>query len=227
MSRWSQNLTLILLGGAVVWISAFTTSYLNYVKAGFQPFLIAAGVIVAALGVLGLVRRPAAHEHAPRVAWLMTLPVFAIVLIAPPALGSFAASRSQRPPEPPANAEYDPISAAGGPADMKIAEFLARAFGDKKKSLTGKSVRLTGFVTPSKKKGQWYVTRMSIACCAADGYALQVAVLGAPAPKADSWVEVTGTWVPPKWKKLPSGMVFAEIAAAHVQPIKPPSEPYE
>ncbi|WP_176955732.1 TIGR03943 family putative permease subunit [Sinosporangium album] len=225
MSRWSQNLVLILLGGATVWISAFTTSYLNYVKAGFQPFLVAAGAIVIVLGVAGLVR-PAAHEHAPRVAWLMTLPVFAIVLIAPPALGSFAAERSQRPPEPPQNANYAPLSASG-PTIMKIGEFMGRAFGDEPEQLNGKVVKLTGFVTKAKKKDQWHLTRMSIACCAADGYALHAAIVGAPAPKLDSWVEVTGTWVPPKWKRMPNGFVVPELAASEVRAIETPAEPYE
>jgi ABC-type nickel/cobalt efflux system permease component RcnA len=113
----SQGLVLLLLGGAVLRISAFSTSYLNYVKPGFRPFLIAAGAVVFILGAIILVqewRKPAKegpdeehgeehahhddghghdHAHGPRVAWLMTLPVFAIFLIAPPALGSYAAAR--------------------------------------------------------------------------------------------------------------------------------------
>jgi uncharacterized repeat protein (TIGR03943 family) len=302
LNRMSQSLVLVLLGGAVLRISAFSTTYLNYVKPGFRPFLIAAGAAVLVLGVIGLVqewRRPrdqeateataagtpvaataatafegpatgtatltatdeaaatcapagaalgdqagddrheshgghAEHEghghdhaHGPRVAWLMSLPVFAIFLIAPPALGSYAAAREDTPPPPPRTLDaYAPLSGAD-PAEMSIGEFLGRAWGDQNRSLEGKQVKLTGFVSPSKKKGQWYVTRMQLACCAADAFALKVAVLDAPAPPRDTWVEVTGTWVPPKDDKIPLGTVAPELTATDVREVNAPSEPYE
>lgn len=258
MNRMSQGLVLLLLGGAVLRISAFSTSYLNYVKPGFRPFLIAAGAAVFILGVISLVQEwrkpqvsaarraaesPGAHmdteEHAdghghdhsrgPRVAWLMCLPVFAIFLIAPPALGSFAAARDDTapPPPPPDVVEaYAPLH-EGAPIAMPIGEFVGRAWGDPQRSLTGKQVRLTGFVVKSKKNDAWYVTRMQLACCAADAIALKVAVRGAPAPAENTWVEVTGTWIPPKSSKLPNGTVPPEITSIAVAKVPQPTEPYE
>ncbi|MFJ2033513.1 TIGR03943 family putative permease subunit [Streptosporangium sp. NPDC087985] len=242
----SQNFVLLLLGCALLRISLFSTTYVNYVKLGFRPLLIASGFVLLLLSVIGSVQawRKSSqargednhhphdghdHSHGPKVAWLMCLPVFAIFLIAPPALGSFAASRSDEAPPPPPTEVIDAFAPLTGrePTEMTISEFIGRAWDDKKKTLAGHPVRLTGFVSPAKKKGTWYVTRMVLACCAADAYALKVKVSNQPQPRENSWVEVTGTWVPPKWSKLPNGVVFAELAATDVQPVEEPSEPYE
>nr|PZN44995.1 MAG: TIGR03943 family protein [Actinomycetota bacterium] len=289
VSRLAQGLVLLLLGGAVLRISAFTTEYLNYVKPGFRPFLIAAGAVVFALGVITLVqewRRPQdtgrepsrwteaadgrgghaggrpdgredghagehggghaagptgghaggygdghGHDHSrgPRVAWLMCLPVCAIFLVAPPALGSFAAARDDVAPPPPPRevAEgYEPLR-GDGPIAMPIGEFVGRAWGDAKRSLAGKQVRLTGFVVRSKQPDVWYVARMQLNCCAADAFALKVAVRGAPAPPENTWVEVTGVWIPPRSDKLPLGTVPPRIRAINVTKVPRPVEPYE
>lgn len=237
MSRLTQSLLLLLLGGAVLRITLLSTTYLNYVKPGFRPFLIAAGLVVFVLGAIGLYqewRKPSeedhqhGHSHGPGVAWLLVLPVFAIFLIAPPALGAFAA-RSEEAPSRPAPAELDAYGplAEGQVTTMTIGEFIGRAWGDSQRSLAGRQVKLTGFVVPSKKKDRWYVTRIQIACCAADGIALKVAVLGAKAPPEDTWVEVTGTWVDPKTDEIPNGVVAPELSATSVTEIPAPVEPYE
>ncbi|MFD1934826.1 TIGR03943 family putative permease subunit [Nonomuraea mangrovi] len=227
----SQNLVLMLLGGALLRISAFSTTYVNYVKPGFRPFLIAAGVVIFAIGVLGLIRRAASgehHHHGPKVAWLLCLPVFAVFLVAPPALGSFAAARSDAPP-PPAPQVLDAYAPLEGdrPAEMPMSEFIGRVFSDSNQTLKDKRVKLTGFVTPARKKGQWYVTRMQLACCAADAYALKVIVRDVPPPKPDTWVQVTGTWVPTEIDENATGVIYAELAASDVEPVEAPSEPYE
>ena len=81
-------------------------------------------------------------------------------------------------------------------------------------------------MVPSKKKNLWYVTRMQISCCAADALALKVAVRGVPAPRENSWVQVTGAWIP--WKgKIPNGYVIPDMAATDVAKIDQPAEPYE
>ncbi|GAA2684139.1 TIGR03943 family protein [Nonomuraea recticatena] len=226
MNRMSQNLVLMLLGGALLRISAFSTTYVNYVKPGFRPFLIAAGLVIFAIGLLGLVRRSAEHHHGPRVAWLLCLPVFAVFLIAPPALGSFAAARSEAPPPPQVLDAYAPLQAAGA-TEMKMSEFIGRVFSDSNQTLKDRTVKLTGFVTPSRKKGQWFVTRMQLACCAADAYALKVIVRGVPQPAPDSWVMVTGTWVPTEVDDNATGIVYAELDATAVEKVEAPSEPYE
>ncbi|MGW0595472.1 TIGR03943 family putative permease subunit [Streptosporangium sp. NPDC002607] len=265
MNRVTQNLVLTLLGGAVLRISAFSTTYLNYVKPGFRPFLIGAGTVLVLLGVIGLLQASRAkenppqdeprdhsdghdhssaddrshdrdrsdgdgHDHAhggPRVAWLLCLPVFAIFLIAPPALGSFAASRDDTPPPRDQTlSSFTPLTGTGA-VEMTIGDFIGRAWDDDKKSLTDREVKLTGFVSPAKKKGQWYVTRMQIACCAADAFPLKVAVRGLQAPPADTWVEVTGIWIPQTFGKMTTGVIYPQLTGKSLTRIEPPDEQYE
>ncbi|TKK85183.1 TIGR03943 family protein [Herbidospora galbida] len=242
MNRLTQSMILILLGGAVLRITTVSTTYLNYVKPGFRPFLIAAGVVVLALGVIGLVQewRGAhadehdghdghdGHAHAPGVAWLLTLPVFAIFLIAPPALGAFSAKSEEAQARPVAAAEpYDAL-AAGQVNEMTIGEFVGRAWGEGADSLAGRQVRLTGFAVPSqKKKDRWYLARIQIACCAADGVALKVAVLDADMPPENTWVEVVGTWKRPPSGRLEPGTIAPELTVTSLTSIPQPVEPYE
>lgn len=225
MNRLTQSLVLVLLGGAVLRITTVSDEYLNYVKPGFRYLLIAAAATVLVVGAAGLFRKEDGHRG-PWVAWLLTLPVFAIFLIAPPPLGSYAA-RSEEAPARPVGAltAYTPLTRPVN--TMTIGEFLGRAWGDPTRSLAGKQVKLTGFVVPSKKEGRWYVARMQIACCAADAVPLKVAVLGFPSPAENQWIEVTGTWVPPKADGPEPGTVAPEIDATHVAEIPRPVEPYE
>ncbi|WP_198169113.1 TIGR03943 family putative permease subunit [Herbidospora daliensis] len=221
----TQSLVLVLLGGAVLRITTVSNEYLNYVKPGFRYLLIAAAATVLVVGAVGLFKKEDGHRG-PWVAWLLTLPVFAIFLVAPPPLGSYAA-RSEEAPARPVGAltAYTPLTAPV--STMTIGEFLGRAWGDPTKSLAGKQVRLTGFAVSSKNKGQWYVARMQIACCAADAVPLKVSVLGWPAPAEDQWIEVTGTWVPPTAGGPEPGTVAPELEATGVTEIPRPVEPYE
>ncbi|NEK56757.1 hypothetical protein GCU56_02565 [Geodermatophilus sabuli] len=106
MDRLTHVGLLVLLGAVTVVVSV-TDAHLAYVRPGFRPFLLGAGVLLLALGVLGLTRghattrsarpAPSAHDHehgtTPRVAWLLLLPVAVMFLVAPPALGAFTVAR--------------------------------------------------------------------------------------------------------------------------------------
>ncbi|MFI7637386.1 TIGR03943 family putative permease subunit [Nonomuraea sp. NPDC049400] len=266
----SQSLLLLLLGGALLKISAFSTDFTNYVKPGFRPLLIAAGAVLVILAAATLIkerresiratrqarlaharlaedahlaqltgREPAApaqacspgleHGKGGRVAWLLAAPVAAILLIAPPALGSYAAQQAQPAPPPPPPSVVDAQAVKPLKSDrvnvLSLAEFADRAWYEPSGSLAGKTVRLTGFVLPSPDKGEWYVARMRISCCAADALTMKVIVRGAPAPATDTWVRVTGTWIPRKGR--PSDTYVPAMTASDVHPIPPPVEPYE
>jgi uncharacterized repeat protein (TIGR03943 family) len=244
VNRHARSLLLITLGAATGWITLPTGEYLNYVRPGFRiPLLLAAAVLIA-LGAAGLVRRPAedavqdghghdghGHDHSrgPRVAWLLGLPVLVIAVVAPPALGSYMASRGAgRPPAPPADARpYDAVAVSAAPAQMSMGEFIGRAFqaqrGDPA-ALDGVRVRLTGFAAP-RREGGWYLTRMKIACCAGDAVAFRVIVHGVPQPPADRWVQVTGTW-----RRPPAGTPPTDeqaLDATRAVPIPRPEQPYD
>lgn len=49
-------------------------------------------------------------------------------------------------------------------------------------------------MTP-RQGGGWYLTRMTLVCCAADARAVKLEVRGAPAPPADAWVSLSGYYL--------------------------------
>ncbi|MEU2736081.1 hypothetical protein ABZ656_11770 [Streptomyces sp. NPDC007095] len=109
------------------------------------------------------------HDHGhdptattgPRLAWLLSLPATALLLFPlfpPPALGSYSAARedTQRAAQ---GVGTFPALAADDPVDLNVAHFSSRAIYDSGRSLKGRTVRLTGFVTHGDG-GTWYVTRL-------------------------------------------------------------------
>ncbi|MEU0465235.1 DUF1980 domain-containing protein [Amycolatopsis sp. NPDC006131] len=107
MRRETQNILLLLLGGALLKIG-LDGSYLRYVRSAHQPWLLGAGAVILVLAAVAIGRDIAnaraeaavthdGHTHGPtRSTWMLVLPVLAIFLIAPPALGSDAVDRSGR-----------------------------------------------------------------------------------------------------------------------------------
>ena len=127
--------------------------------------LAVSGVILVGLGLVAVAghgRDQHGHQlHGPRVAWLLALPPLALVLIAPPALGAFAAARQSIPPPPtiharstgPAVSSSDLFPPLIPPSDgtavpMPLAEYLTRDY-EAHHTLAGVRIRLLGFVTPN------------------------------------------------------------------------------
>ncbi|CAL9641366.1 TIGR03943 family putative permease subunit [Streptomyces sp. enrichment culture] len=248
MSRYGPAVLLLLVGAAVLRISLFSDLSLRYVQAGLRPYLIVSGVLLVLLAVVRAVSaarssrggatagdgdsHPAeddgghAHAHAsgPRVAWLLSLPAVALLCFPPPALGSYSAARE----EAGRAAEYVgafPALPAGDQVELSLTEFGSRAVYDSTYSLRGRTVRLTGFVTRGDG-GTWYVTRLRVACCAADATAVKVEIRRAAAPQGDAWVTVAGTWHPEG--ELGSDAAWPPVLdAATVRRIAAPSNPYE
>ncbi|GAA2511592.1 TIGR03943 family putative permease subunit [Streptomyces gobitricini] len=166
------------------------------------------------------------HGSGPRVAWLLFLPVLGLLLYAPPALGSYTAARETD------NAvarvsEFHRLPDAD-PAPLALSGFIARVQQDRDRSLAGRTVLMTGFVTPAKDRaGGWYLTRLVVSCCAADSRSLRVRVHGAPAPPADTWVTVTGTWHPGGGGKLGTATASVAVDARTVDRVPEPVNPYQ
>jgi uncharacterized repeat protein (TIGR03943 family) len=236
--RAGQNVSLLAAGAALLWITLAGHEYLNYVRPGFRLLVIGAGAVLCALGGAGLVKdwrqqaeAPAGdgHDHGRglRVAWLFLLPPVAIFAIAPSALGSFTASRALNQASPPAGGGHDFAAlAAGGPAPISLTEFTARAFQARSghDTLTGRQVVLTGFAVPAGPN-RWLLVRLRMTCCAADAVPMRIAITDVPAPAADSWVQVTGTWSP-TWAKI-HDVDTPRLTATAVRRISKPSDPYE
>jgi uncharacterized repeat protein (TIGR03943 family) len=218
VNRQAQAVILLLFGGAVV-KAGITDLSLRYVKEGLRPFLVAAGLLLVAAAIATLVHewRPATpdhdghhdgdqdgggdhgdggdhgHHHEPRVGWLLILPVLGLLLVAPPALGSYAAERSGSVlTAQPGDSDY-PALPPGDPVPVSLLDYASRAVFDEGKSLRGRTVRLTGFVTPGAD-GQPMLNRMVLSCCAADGRPIKVGLTGdVPAGLGpDTWVRVDG-----------------------------------
>lgn len=251
MRRYGPAVLLALVGAAILRVSLFSELYLRYVQAGLRPYLVVSGVALVLLGVVvGVVARAAGehdgheesdeseerggheeerdgHTHGPmrpRVAWLLALPALALLLFPPPALGSYSAEReaAQRTAR---GVGGFPALPSGNPLDLTLGEFGSRAVYDSSRSLEGRTVRLTGFVTRGDD-GTWYVTRLLVSCCAADATSGKAEVRGADAPPVDTWVTVTGTWHPRG--ELGSAAAWPPVLdVTSVRRVPPPGNPYE
>ncbi|WP_256640893.1 TIGR03943 family putative permease subunit [Streptomyces murinus] len=204
MKRTLQSGLLVLCGLGLLRISLVTDLCLRYVKESMRPLLITSGCVLVLLGVVSAVldrRRHKQeygghghdHSHVPRVAWLLLLPALSLLCYAPPALGAYTASR--QPPKPVAQqSEFAPLAAIS-PLPMTLSDFTSRVQQDRARAIKGRTVLMTGIVTPHGKGG-WDLTRIIINCCAADAQSVKVRVYGGPVLPANTWVTVTGVWHP-------------------------------
>ncbi|MET7854157.1 TIGR03943 family protein [Streptomyces avermitilis] len=136
------------------------------------------------------------HSAAPRIAWLLFLPALSLLFFAPPALGAYTASRAgDQSAVVKEQKRFDPLPATS-PLPMTLTDFTARVRQDRERGIKGRDIRMTGFVTPGKRGGGWYLTRIIFTCCAADSQSVKVRMYGTAALPANTWVSVTGTWHP-------------------------------
>jgi uncharacterized repeat protein (TIGR03943 family) len=274
VNRHAQIVVLLLTGGALLHAGS-TDLYLRYVKAGLQPLLIGAGVVLiaAAVATLWYERRatrsgqgnggpapepnqtptpepnqapapdhtadsdhtpdsdhapdPDRHaHHEPRVAWLLVLPLLALVLVAPPAAGSYTAMRTgsalQEQPW-----GYSKLP-AGGPLKLSVADYAGRAVYDKGRALAGRQIKVAGFLALDGH-GAPYLVRMALNCCAADAQPVKIALTGElpPVLQPDSWIEVTGTYTPKRTKDPVNGTAVPYLSVASTRPVKAPQDPYD
>ncbi|MFJ3643996.1 TIGR03943 family putative permease subunit [Streptomyces sp. NPDC090108] len=134
------------------------------------------------------------HSAAPKVAWLLVLPALSLLLYAPPALGAYTAAHASDKAVV-KQGRFEPLP-ADSPLPMTLTGFTTRVQQDPTRAIRGRAVRLTGFVTPAANGTGWYLTRIIFTCCAADSQTVKVRVYGTPAPAANTWLAVTGTWHP-------------------------------
>lgn len=241
MRRETQNVVLVLLGGALLKIGLDGT-YLRYVKPSLLPLLLTAGAVVLGLGAVAIVRdlRNGGyhalddHEgHGGRSPWLLVLPVLAVLLVAPPALGADSVERAGQPP-----AALDPIGAfeplpPGAVPALRLTDFVSRAVWDDTDSLTGRPVRLSGFVV-RPDDGTIRLARLVIACCAADANPVTVRLDTGSDPALadrlaavpqDGWLTVSGTLV--DGSGTPEDRFTPALAVTALDTIPAPELPYE
>ncbi len=236
MNRQAQAVIMLLFGGAVLKAS-LTDMYLRYVKEGLRPFLIAAGLLLVTAAIMtlwyDLRARPAQHDdehghHEPKVGWLLILPVLGLLLVAPPALGSYAAGQAGTVLSAQTSDSDYPALPPGDPVDVSLLDYASRAVFDDGKSLTGRTMRLTGFVTPGPD-GQPMLARMVLSCCAADGRPIKVGLTG-DTPNtvpADTWVQVDGVYTARTAEDAVNQAAVPYFEVTSWREITPPKQQYE
>jgi uncharacterized repeat protein (TIGR03943 family) len=202
VKRTAQITLLVLTALGLLHTALFTDLYLRYVKEGLRPLLIISGALLLLLGLAHAAfdhdtgekeDHTHGHDHstAPRIAWLLFLPALSLLLYAPPALGAYTAAHAGS--ETVKQQKRFAALPATSPLPITLTDFTTRVQQDKERAIQGRTVEMTGFVTPGQG-GAWDLTRIIFTCCAADAQTVKVGMYGAPAPPANTWLAVTGTW---------------------------------
>jgi uncharacterized repeat protein (TIGR03943 family) len=223
--------TISLLVGAVLLRLTVTDTYRRYVRPEMGFWLAIAGIAVIALGLVTLLWSLRAsgdddeHEHDDEhgigVGWLLLAPIAALLLVAPPTLGSYGVGRAATVKIRSGEGAFRPLSESTTPRQMTLTEFSQRAYERDGASFNGRPVELTGFVA-GPEAGGFKLARYQIACCAADAAPVVVRIVGISGdpPPGDQWVTVTGTF-------RAGGDEVPELTATSLAEISAPNDPYE
>jgi putative membrane protein len=168
------------------------------------------------------------HGHAhrePRISWLLVLPLLALILVAPPALGSYSAMRTGTALQAPFGYAKLP---AGDPVPLGLVDYASRAAYGHGRSLDGRQVKITGFVALDSA-GVPYLVRMALNCCAADAQPVKIGLSGRipPVLRPDTWLEVTGRYTPKRTKDPVNGGLIPYLDVSSARPVPTPHDPYD
>lgn len=168
------------------------------------------------------------HGHGaggPKVAWLLLAPVLGLLLVAPPALGSYAAGRTGSALVE--KSDFAPLP-AGDPVRLTMLDYASRAVFDRGASIGQRRVELTGFALRGPEH-TWLLARMMVSCCAADARPVKVALAGdLPDGLAEEqWLRVTGTYTGRQVKDTVNAETIPFIEVSEVTLIATPAEQYE
>jgi uncharacterized repeat protein (TIGR03943 family) len=217
---------LTLVGALLVRIS-LTGEYTRFVNEWLRWPLLVTGSLLVLVSFAHLFVRSGEERHdhgVPFSAWLLLAPVFVVFVVAPPALGSYVAERRANAYPPPDYVEMTPLP-PGEVVETTVSDFVVRAQYDPGRSLEDRTVSMIGFVS-TDKQGDWFLTRLSVGCCAADASAYKIQVSGdVSQPPVDSWVRLTGEWVPVPEERR--GADTPAIVAEEVVATEEPARPYE
>jgi uncharacterized repeat protein (TIGR03943 family) len=192
---------LLLVLGVVVVQLVRTDTHLRFVKDWLALPLVVSGLLLAVLGTAGVFaafRSSAADRPSPSaVGWLLVVPIGLILLVDPPALGSYGLQG--RPtvvaaPQQPLGSLPPPRN---GAVELTLRDY-ARRVTFEPAGLDDARLRLIGFAVPATREETarhgrgFYLTRIALNCCAADGQAVRVFISAPTTPRADTWWRVEG-----------------------------------
>jgi uncharacterized repeat protein (TIGR03943 family) len=166
------------------------------------------------------------HTHRePRISWLLVLPLLALILVAPPAAGSYSAGRSGTALKPPPG--FPALPAGHTTLQLSVLDYASRVVYDHGRALDHRRIKMTGFISVDGS-GKSYLTRMVLNCCAADAQPVKVGLSGRTLPVVapDTWLEVTGTYTDKKVKDPASDGVIPFIDVSRAKRVPAPKDPY-
>ncbi len=248
MNPINRGLVVAAVGGIALQLG-LTDGMLHFLRPGMRPYLVSAGAILLALGLLvaaGGWRSQARgdadadadhdhdHSHSMRVPWLLLIPVVVGVL-APSALDSYSVARAtpyQQRQYPLASFNVEQYlraqAIAGGEPDLPLSDYLGTSrVHSNVRYLATHNVRVLGFVTPDdqRRPHRFLLTRFRISCCAADAVPLQLSVVvpnRVRIPARNHWVEVVIRLALPVTRA-----VWPTVDASAVRSVDKPSKPYD
>lgn len=232
MNRFGRAAVLLAVG-VVVSRLVISGGFGWFVQQRMRWPLAAAGLVVLIFGIFELVKTTKDEDSAvaPAVGWLLVLPLFVLISVAPTGLGSSAANRVAAYVPPDSDAPFLEIDTSNLPVEMTLFEFLDRAVWDENHSLEGVPVLLRGLVVNDTSVPDGFkLTRFLVSCCAADGIPLQVTVRNSPQVLTDDeWVDVVVMWKQPSqpYLQMPEPWVIEAEAVEVLVLEDPPSDPYE
>ncbi|MFH9891394.1 TIGR03943 family putative permease subunit [Streptomyces luteogriseus] len=166
------------------------------------------------------------HHREPRISWLLTLPVLALILVAPPALGSYSAAHTGTALTKPFG--FPALPSGDAPLRLAVADYAGRAIYDDGRALRDRELKITGFVTLDRE-GSPYLVRMGLNCCAADAQPVKIALTGnvPPVLRPDTWLEITGTYTPRRTKDPVNDGPIPYLKVTTARPVPTPHDPYD
>jgi uncharacterized repeat protein (TIGR03943 family) len=220
VSRGSQNIVLLLVGMSTA-VMLVKGTYLNYVRPGLLPWLIAAALVLVTLGLVAVIRdlrmaggrddqrhdehdeghgsgHDDGHRHQPWLTWFLLIPIAMVAFVAPPPLDASGASPQPAAVSAPQRRAFPPLPPGPAPT-VSLPETVMRAAADSTNSLNGRSITLTGFAL--HRSGGVDIGRVVIVCCAADAQLARIHLSGTGATAAagypdDTWLQIQGQIVP-------------------------------
>lgn len=241
MSREAENTVLLLVGISIMMITV-SGVFTRYVKPGLLPWLAASAIALIALAlmtIIGDIRRGGPresvatgnhdheHSHQTGTVWLLVVAVLVLMFVAPPALRPSAAAPSVTSVSNDVlNKAFPPLPPGRSP-EVSLPEVLMREAHDTTRTLTNRSISVTGFVLNEPRGVD--LGRVVIVCCAADAQLARIH-LGGPAAAAaaglpdNTWLRVEGHVTPAP--RQPNSVPIPTLQATAVSRIDAPPNPY-
>lgn len=235
MSRFTQNLVLLLVGASIA-VMLVKGTYVNYVKPSLLPWLVIAAIVLIALGLAAVIRdiRGAGtddheddhgHRHRTGLAWFLLVPIAMVAFVVPPPLDARGAAAPSATSAPPPRS-FAPLPPGSSPT-VPVPEIVMRAAADPARSLDGRTITASGFTL--RYPDGVYLARVVIVCCAADAQLARIRLSGPGADTAarfgeETWIRVEGEVVPGSADA--SNDFIPTLTAASVTRIDKPANTY-